>query len=456
MNNYSTLDIYNQYFARSILLVLAVISILYILKNRDKKEKYCIICVIGCYCLIFFNELIYRIIAQMGEAKTYYRLLWIFPTVLLAAYLLVQILSEEMNKWKRAVIVVLLLIAGGMYSNFSISDWVSLPDNIYQLNQETIDMANLIREIKGDGLATYVDDGSLSYTIRQYDADIGFTELDKEYINQFLTVKATFYRGKTIREYINYNHSEFIAIRKEDVEIWLLMHTGGIKRVGETKNYYLYRVDYNEMADYFEEINAIEEKYDEITYANTEYVSISGMKEYHEFLYVSDLYELETIEIAEQVVALANERQVEAVLINASTDEVAKNERVQTILGKLDMPYIYNDKAMQVLEYNDFSFVFLNNEAYDAGAGNELQQFLSTEKNVVAFATEHYTQAVAGEKTWKELLSDENKANIMEVITGDREIYYRAYIDKDIVHYSTSPIESGMITLLRVKGLEDN
>ena len=120
--------------------LLLIVMTVYLLA---KKKEYRYYTVGGLFfSFLILNQLTYRVITKLGEGSTYYRFLWMFPVSLLAAWFLLKILERVESGWIKAVCVIMAGCLVFLYSGMGTSEWFRLPENIYQMPEDQIQIAD--------------------------------------------------------------------------------------------------------------------------------------------------------------------------------------------------------------------------------------------------------------------------------------------------------------------------
>ena len=209
----SFLDVVSQYFAECIFVPLFLLALIWIWKKWNIDRKRAIVG-IGAASILVFNELTYRIFVAIGEGSTYYRMFWIIPIVLVVAAFLVDMIMS-VGKIARIVMVLSISVACVMFSTKSGIEWFKVPQNVYQISNDVIQVSDAIMELTGGEPTYMIDDGSVSGTIRQYNAKIKSTDTALYYMDLILLEYYNSIYGKDIQNSIRNNHSRFIVLQKE-------------------------------------------------------------------------------------------------------------------------------------------------------------------------------------------------------------------------------------------------
>jgi len=236
--------------------LLLIVMTVYLLA---KKKEYRYYTVGGLFfSFLILNQLTYRVITKLGEGSTYYRFLWMFPVSLLAAWFLLKILERVESGWIKAVCVIMAGCLVFLYSGMGTSEWFRLPENIYQMPEDQIQIADLIDEVTdGERVNVYAED-SLLYGIREYNANICLvTEGERGYLYHIITEDDPNASGNLMLGIIVNAKIDYIAVRKEYSGAKVALNSGGCVKVGQTDNYALYYVDQERLqADLYHTYNS--------------------------------------------------------------------------------------------------------------------------------------------------------------------------------------------------------
>ncbi|MCR5502280.1 MAG: hypothetical protein K6F53_04685 [Lachnospiraceae bacterium] len=106
------------------------------------------------------------------DTSIYYRILWIIPFGILAAYAMAKLAGEGGAKLKIAVVIisVALIVLSGRFIGSSPVLYPS--ENIYGLPQTTVKIVDYLRSIDGHKRITVLPSSTTVTSIRQYDANI--------------------------------------------------------------------------------------------------------------------------------------------------------------------------------------------------------------------------------------------------------------------------------------------
>lgn len=244
MTNAETIwNVISRYYGNSTAIGLfLILTTVYLLGKKKEYRYYTLSCSI--LLLLLLNQLTYRLITKLGEGSTYYRFLWMFPVSLIAAWILLILLEKMESKVKGTICVVCVIFLILMYSNAKLSDWITLPENIYQLSEDKIQLADLIDDVTGGQRAIVYAEDELLYGIREYNANICLTtEGETGYLYHIITADDPDATGNLMLGILVNAKIDYIAVKKEYTGAKTALNSGGCVKVGQTDQYALYYVN---------------------------------------------------------------------------------------------------------------------------------------------------------------------------------------------------------------------
>ena len=375
VNAENILEVIQRYFVDTAIVVPAIIALLFLVKNAEKKYK-CYAVMLGIAALLLFNDITYRIVLRLEEADTFYRFLWIIPVTILCGYLVIEIWSILIEKKQKiAYVVVLLVIVFGNYKP-SMNNWLNFPENVYQIPNEQMEAAEILVANQRSWRPTFWDDGTLTDGIREYDATIMIQLETNDYMEAMIRNKVINEKGSVLREGLITKEIDSIGIKKEYLLAQKLMESAGARLMGETESSYLYRFEFREAMKRMEELKSF---YNEaIIHINEEYISVAGQVESVEMLYLTDMHidignqqylNVNGITAADQFaewMKFANDYGVDAVLLGVDMLDTYSKENILFLekqLESLNMPYLWiDDEQNDMLDMGAFHVCASSNE----------------------------------------------------------------------------------------------
>lgn len=450
----SFIDALSLYITNNILFIVFLVAVIYILKNSNQKQRKYFIAVAVTAIVFVFNGITFAVVKRLGEDTTYYRFFWICPIVLTAAYLMIELFTEKaVTKIQKigllAVFCIMLFVNYGQ----SFNGWTSLPSNVYQIEDDIVQLGDLIDEHTGGERTILLANEYVSAHIREYNANIVINPDGMYYLDAIINGDNINYSAHNVMVYMDFNRSEYIAIEKEKIGTNRLFISIGSEKIGETDNFNLYYYDYNILEAEGELFsNTKEEK---LLYVNSEYINVPGISDQKNYLYVTDIWTAESEPYKQAIIDFANEMKVEALIINCDSDnKEITPEFLEEELQGLEVPYIYNG-GVQYLEADGFSIVSMKMDELSKEDNEELRHYLSLEKPVILVTDQRLDTDQDNEAGIEIALSEDSP--VIEVIAGSSGSY-KNMLNDNIMQYSAWDIDrdTGLkyVTLLRVKGLE--
>lgn len=440
----------NLYLTNNILVMIFLVAAVYILIKSEKNTKRYIVAVAISAALFVFNGIVFLVADKLGENTTYYRFFWMCPVVLLSAYLLIELFfSDKIEKRKKGLLSLICIAYFLLNYSQSILNWKNIPANVYRLDNDIIQIADMIDEHSGGRRVRFLDNGLISAHIREYNANMIISNDGTVFLNEILYTDDTDYLGKEVMEFMNMNGSEYIAVEQDKYGTNRVFENAGFSRIGKSDNYNLYHVDYEVMLAYFTELEAVlQEKQ---IYLNSETLFLEGLEKEYQYLYVTDLWDGVTAEQRNDVIEIANDFQVDGVIINGSTDSTVTEAQIEEDLQELQVPYWYHGGDLQIVKEENFSIIMVNEEA-DSEDLIQLKADMSETKHTILVTQEALQSDKTDEALWKQITDADNA--VIEVLTDGDESHLKEMLNDNIMQYSAQNVEEGFMTLIRMKGLE--
>ena len=85
-------------------------------------------------------------------------------------------MEKMKSKMEKVICVAVMVCLIFLYSGGKISDWVTLPENIYQISEDKIQVADLIEEVTGgERVIVYAEDELMYRNSRNFSKNITIT-----------------------------------------------------------------------------------------------------------------------------------------------------------------------------------------------------------------------------------------------------------------------------------------
>jgi hypothetical protein len=233
----SIIRMLQQYFAGNALPVIACIALLYWGRKSINRKRY-LVCVAILFAL-FLNDFTFRCIVKIGENATFYRILWIFPIPLLAAYLVVELWSS-LSGWKRGLLIALTAVFVLVNASPNWSTWGHLPSNIYQMDDEVLAIADMIDAHSGGVRVNVIDDYSVTLYIREYDDLLCDPGAEDYYLRQIISENYVGYTKDQIENAAVLALTDYIILQKTKIEANAAFERAEFELIGSTENYNIY------------------------------------------------------------------------------------------------------------------------------------------------------------------------------------------------------------------------
>lgn len=447
--SHSFWNVCQQYFAEGIALPIFVIAIVWLFKKWNKEKRIAFLTILCASVLFVYNEVSYKIFEMIGEGSTYYRLFWICPITLIVSYFIIE-LVWNVEKTKRVWLVLAIGVTGYMLSTGQLSNWTKIPDNIYQLDNDVIQVADALMEQTGGEMTTLIDDGTLYATIRQYNSKIEFTELYTHQINQLLYTNSAEYLGRYVQDYISLNESEYIAIEKEKMATVKVLESGGLRRVAETDGYYLYHANHEKIDDDWMMLEEMDKGI--CNRSNIEYIPVDGMQGECRYVYLSDFGTIDNEEVYKEIIEEINALEIEGVFINAmSSNNREWVSKYEHLLAELKVPYYSNDKALQLVESEEVIVCMIDNTSEISE--ETIQGFVNLKNEGKPVIMVLSSKLGASEELYKEIVAEDSP--VVQVLTVEKDKNEKMLINNSILQYAIAVDKGQMITVISISGQEE-
>lgn len=448
-DSYSFFNVLQQYFAECALLPVFAIALIWI-AIKWKTEYRRIIIAILCGSVLVFNEFVYRIFVAVGEGITYYRLLWTMPIVFVVAVFAVENITK-IKASRRVTVVSILLLAVFMFSGQSGAEWFSLPENIYQIDEDAIQVADTLMEITG-GESTYLlDNGELDMSIRQYEPRVVYTNNLESGLWEVINGMSPNVLGSDIMRATYEDRSAYLALRKDEPLAHKLVESAGYRFVVDTDNYGIYHIDYYTV--HWDLVKIAELTNGNINRINIENILLSDASERYGYVYITDFGSLENEEIYRELVDKISSLQPRGIIIN---DQLSANSEwyleYEELLAEMQIPYYCNKQEFQIIEENDVLICMLDNR--DGISDDVLEKVKALElkdKPVVLVLSSKIEDKA--DKLYSLLKEQEFVVQILSAKRGD---YTKDLIGENLLQYAVPVDEKQILSMIYFNGPENN
>ena len=256
-------DMIYRYAGESWLPGIFLISIFFLYLAADRRmKKYIIVYAVGGTLLL--TPVFQGVIKSLGGNAERYRFLWLFPITLVIAGMVVCILAKQRSRHEgivlTAALVLMLYFAGDTYLR---PENLKLPENIYGLPDDVIEVSSLIGEDKDKVYVTVALDSRMELTLRQYDASIiwaisraaylegvadenewdGLTDTQQaeQLLMRFLEY-GEYFDENIMRTCLETKAVDYLVV-KQTMNAEQYMKDVGCVKIGESDDYEVYRVE---------------------------------------------------------------------------------------------------------------------------------------------------------------------------------------------------------------------
>ncbi len=224
--------------------ILFVLSLIYLgFAEEDKRVKTILVYIPAIMLLLFFIPVFYILYNNLDEG-TYYRILWLMPMTVVIAYAGCKAIGHHVKVGVLLGCLVLIISGTYVYN----SPHITKATNPYHLPQETVEICDMIKPAEGEERVWALFPAEQVHFVRQYTTTIQmpfgreslvttwkgephplYTLLQQE------TIPVEELSEMSIEYFCNY----IILLKTMEVEGDLEEY--GIKLIGETENYLVYR-----------------------------------------------------------------------------------------------------------------------------------------------------------------------------------------------------------------------
>lgn len=241
----NVLQIVKLYIGHAIVPMIAIIGLALFMRKHKQGRTYILLCLLAGGFI--FNDFIYSYVVKKGEAATFYRFLWCIPLIVISAVTIVYVFNKITDKWNRVLGFGVIIIVGLTVGNIQWNDLMKFPENIYQMPQDMVDVADMIdADRAGKYPAVVLADNTIMYGIREYNANIQeVLEGDTDYLELMLQNDDCNMQGILVKAVVRNSKIDYIVLKKENNKAKKLLVSGGASYIGETDQYAVFRTNYD-------------------------------------------------------------------------------------------------------------------------------------------------------------------------------------------------------------------
>lgn len=140
-----------------------------LIKKRDEIHRF----YVYLFSIILFlslNPIFAYICERIFLKATYWRIFWLLPENIFMAYVFVKLWEWVPDRKKQIVIGIIGAVFLVLIANKTIFSFMEKPDNLYKLNRETVEVADILLAQEEEPVAVVAD--GLLVQIRQYSSKI--------------------------------------------------------------------------------------------------------------------------------------------------------------------------------------------------------------------------------------------------------------------------------------------
>lgn len=238
------ISIFKEYNGMGYYGILFLISLVYLgYTEEDKWMKNIFVYIPATIQILFFIPLFYMLYNRLDEG-TFYRILWLLPMTVVIAYTGCKLMRRHIKMGLFLGTLILMISGKLIYEN----QYMTKAENLYHLPQETIDICEMIRPAEGEERVWALFPAEQVHFVRQYTTTIqmpfgrdNLVESWDRIIHPLYTllqqdvIPVEELSELSIESYCNY----IILLKTMKVEGSLEEY--GIRKIGETENYIVYR-----------------------------------------------------------------------------------------------------------------------------------------------------------------------------------------------------------------------
>lgn len=224
--------------------ILFVLSLIYLgIMEEDKRFRTLFVYIPTVMLILFFLPPFYMLYNRLDEG-TYYRILWLMPMTVVIAYAG----SKAIGRYVKTGVLLgcLVLIISGTY--VYASQHMTPAENLYHLPQETIEICDMIRPAEGEERVWALFPAEQVHFVRQYTTTIqmpfGRDSLVESWGQEphplYTLLQQEVIPVDELSELSIENYCNYIILLKT-MKVDGDLEEYGIKPIGETENYIIYR-----------------------------------------------------------------------------------------------------------------------------------------------------------------------------------------------------------------------
>lgn len=206
----SVRQVFETYMGATMFLPMFLVSAIYIFFQSDGAGRKRLLFVSALSILLVFNRVFLELARKVTDIRTFYRFLWAIPFLPVIAWAGTKVVMERKKFWKRAAVCVLLLaLYKGGTSTFLVEGSVRVPENIYNLSEDVIQVCDIIEQHKSKEHPVVIFDIECQMRARLYNPSLvwGIRQVVYQNYNNtddYKTVKKRYRAEKAMLHAVNY------------------------------------------------------------------------------------------------------------------------------------------------------------------------------------------------------------------------------------------------------------
>lgn len=232
--------------------------------QKKRAEQYISIYTLFLFVTIFNPFLIKTVYAYFNQDEVYYRFFWLLPVNIIVAYLGTYCIGKNTGYVRKGLMAILILCIILFMGSPAVSPsaFVNIPDNLYKVSDEVLEISEYIRQDTEEKNPRVAVASDLLMVLRQYDASLNFTlnrdfalcwqgaplfqghSVNKQYEIQ-KPIMDVIYGGDTsnpnsFKQAIASTSTQYLIYSKS-IDIQSFLQDMGAQYIAETDNYVIFR-----------------------------------------------------------------------------------------------------------------------------------------------------------------------------------------------------------------------
>ena len=229
-------------------IALLIIAIIYLFFKEENKEKrmffiYFQILVF----LVVFNPIFNKVVGPIFKSSVYWRVYWVIPLGVTIAYAIVTAVSETCQKnTKKNILYACFILAIIMSGKFIYtSENYQKVDNLYKIPEESILVAQIIKNDEAEHKKAIVPDNLVAY-IRQFDSSIelAYKREPTGYENHPIVTPLRLGDTEWISKVAIEKKCNYVVVDK-NIPLTLAFDYFGFNILAETEKFAIYKIEEN-------------------------------------------------------------------------------------------------------------------------------------------------------------------------------------------------------------------